>query len=82
MTNAYNITFRTYKQESELLCPIEPLPDSAIAPLLETELGAAEGGLNRIPVAECGKHVDGETTRRTRSHIRRAAAQYNGHEGA
>ena len=27
--NVYNVTFRTYKQESELVCPTEALADSA-----------------------------------------------------
>jgi hypothetical protein len=53
-TNAYNVTFRSYKQESELVCPTEALSDSALAPLLESELGAGEGELNHVPVAECG----------------------------
>jgi len=54
MTNAYNVTFRTYKQEGELVCPTEQLADSAIAPLLQSELGAGGEELNHIPVVECG----------------------------
>ncbi len=53
-TNAYNVTFRSYKQEAALVCPTEALPDSALAPLLESELGAGEGELDHVPVAECG----------------------------
>ncbi len=52
-TNAYNVTFRSYKQEGALVCPTEALPDSALAPLLQSELGAGEGEVNHIPVVEC-----------------------------
>ena len=52
-TNVYNVTFRTYKQESPLVCPTEALADSSIAPALEGELGA-EGEEAHVPVVECG----------------------------
>ena len=53
-TNVYNITFRSYKQESELVCPTEQLADSSIAPLLQSELGGSDETLGHIPVTECG----------------------------
>jgi hypothetical protein len=52
-TNVYNATFRTYKQEAELVCPTEALAGSSIAPILEGELGAGGAEVNHIPVAEC-----------------------------
>ncbi len=54
--NVYNVTFRSYKQESELVCPTEQLPVPGLASLL-TEGLATEGnaeGTEHIPVAECG----------------------------
>jgi pimeloyl-ACP methyl ester carboxylesterase len=53
-TNAYNVTFRTYKQEAPLVCPTEQLADSGIASLLQSELGGSSEELNHIPVVECG----------------------------
>lgn len=53
-TNVYNVTFRTYKQEAELVCPTTPLADSAVAPLLEGQLGAGDSLVDHVPVAECG----------------------------
>jgi predicted esterase len=53
-TNVYNVTFRSYKQESPLVCPSEALADSSIAPALEGELGGGGGEANHIPVVECG----------------------------
>ena len=53
-TNVYNVTFRTYKQEAELVCPTEALADSSIAPMLEGELGGGGGEQDHIPVTECG----------------------------
>ena len=56
-TNIYNVTFRSYKQESELVCPTEALADSAIAPLLQSELGgSSEKTSANIPVTECGNY--------------------------
>jgi predicted esterase len=52
-TNVYNVTFRTYKQETPLVCPTQALADSSIAPTLEGELGA-EGEEDHVPVVECG----------------------------
>jgi pimeloyl-ACP methyl ester carboxylesterase len=54
-TNVYNVTFRTYQQESELVCPTEQLPVPGLTSLL-TEGLAVEGAetSNHIPVAECG----------------------------
>ncbi len=55
--NIYNATFRSYKQESELVCPTEALADSAIAPLLQSELGgSSETTSTNIPVTECGNY--------------------------
>ena len=53
-TNVYNVTFRSYQQEAELVCPTEALAEPAVASALEAELGAAEGEQNHIPAAECG----------------------------
>jgi predicted esterase len=53
-TNVYNVTFRSYKQESPLVCPSEALADSSIAPALEGELGGGGGEANHTPVVECG----------------------------
>jgi hypothetical protein len=53
-TNVYNVTFRTYQQESELVCPTEPLADSSIAPALEGELGGESAEKDHVPVVECG----------------------------
>lgn len=53
-TNVYNATFRSYQQESELVCPTEALADSSIAPALEGELGGGGGEQSHIPVVECG----------------------------
>ncbi|MCW3018200.1 MAG: peptidase, partial [Solirubrobacterales bacterium] len=53
-TNVYNVTFRSYEQESPLVCPTEALADSAIAPALEGELGGGGGEANHVPVVECG----------------------------
>jgi hypothetical protein len=55
-TNVYNVTFRSYKQESELVCPTESLPVTGLDSALEEGL-AVEGdeeGTEHIPVAECG----------------------------
>ena len=52
--NVYNVTFRTYKQESPLVCPSEALPVPAgLTSALEGELGT-EGEEDHVPVAECG----------------------------
>ena len=53
-TNVYNVTFRSYKQESPLVCPTEALADSSIAPELEGELGGEGGEEAHVPVVECG----------------------------
>ena len=55
-TNVYNTTFRSYKQEGELVCPTEQLPVPGLASLLTEGLateGESEAG-SHIPVAECG----------------------------
>jgi len=53
-TNVYNVTFRTYQQESPLVCPSEALPDSsAITAALEGELGGESGEKDHVPVTEC-----------------------------
>jgi predicted esterase len=53
-TNIYNVTFRSYKQESELVCPTEALAESSIAPELEGEAGGESGEKDHVPVVECG----------------------------
>lgn len=52
--NVYNVTFRSYKQESPLVCPTEALADSSIASALEGELGGGSGESSHVPVVECG----------------------------
>ena len=55
-TNVYNVTFRSYRQESELVCPTEQLPVPGLSSLLDEGL-ATEGdaeGTEHVPVAECG----------------------------
>jgi pimeloyl-ACP methyl ester carboxylesterase len=52
--NVYNVTFRGYQQESELVCPTQALADSSIAPALEGELGGEGGEKEHVPVVECG----------------------------
>jgi predicted esterase len=53
-TNVYNVTFRSYQQESALVCPSEALPDSsAITAALEGELGGEGGERDHVPVTEC-----------------------------
>jgi len=53
-TNVYNVTFRSYRQETPLVCPTEALPDSsALSAALEGELGV-EGERDHMPVLECG----------------------------
>ncbi|HTY96150.1 MAG TPA: prolyl oligopeptidase family serine peptidase [Solirubrobacteraceae bacterium] len=55
-TNVYNVTFRSYQQESELVCPSEELPLPGLSAALDEGL-AAEGdaeGTEHVPVAECG----------------------------
>ncbi len=53
-TNAYNVTFRTYQQEAPTVCPTEALNESAVAPLLHSELGGSDEILGHVPVIECG----------------------------
>lgn len=54
-TNVYNVTFRSYEQEKELVCPTKALPDSEVAAELEEQLAAGAGeNANHVPVAECG----------------------------
>jgi hypothetical protein len=54
-SNVYNVTFRSYQQESELVCPTRALPVPGLEALL-TEGLAVEGqeNANHIPVTECG----------------------------
>ena len=59
-TNAYNATFRSYQQESELVCPSEQLPVSGLATELAEGLAVEDVETNHVPVAECGEHVDGD----------------------
>lgn len=52
--NVYNVTFRTYKQESELVCPTGPFPDPGLASALQGGLGVGGVSYDHLPVAECG----------------------------
>ncbi|HXW59573.1 MAG TPA: hypothetical protein VEJ23_08880 [Solirubrobacteraceae bacterium] len=57
--NVYNVTFRSYQQESELVCPTEALAESPAAPVLESEAGASNeklAALDHLPVTECGNY--------------------------
>jgi predicted esterase len=53
--NVYNVTFRSYAQEAELVCPKGPLPsDGGLAQSLQNGLGAGGGTTNHVPTTECG----------------------------
>jgi hypothetical protein len=52
-TNVYNVTFRSYQQESPVVCPSEALPDSSsLTAAMEGELGVG-GEEDHVPVVEC-----------------------------
>jgi hypothetical protein len=50
--NVYNVTFRTYRQESSLVCPSTPLAAVVVAGL-QAGLGASSTTAG-VPTAECG----------------------------
>jgi predicted esterase len=52
--NVYNVTFRSYRQERELVCPTGPFPDPGIANSLQNGLGTNGVSYDHVPVAECG----------------------------
>jgi hypothetical protein len=52
--NVYNVTFRSYKQEAELVCPTGPVADPGIAQTLQTGLGVDGVTYDHVPVTECG----------------------------
>jgi hypothetical protein len=52
--NAYNVTFRSYRQEAELVCPTGPFPDPGIASALQTGLDVGGVTYDHLPVTECG----------------------------
>jgi hypothetical protein len=53
--NVYNITFRSYKQESELVCPATGTPfDAALANTLQNGLDVDGVTYDHQPVTECG----------------------------
>ncbi|HET9718642.1 MAG TPA: hypothetical protein VFP55_01040 [Solirubrobacteraceae bacterium] len=52
--NVYNITFRTYRQEAELVCPTGPYPDPGLAQAVDRGIGAGGVTYDHLPAAECG----------------------------
>jgi hypothetical protein len=52
--NVYNVTFRSYRQESELVCPTGPLPDGSLALALQKGLDVGGVRYDHLPVTECG----------------------------
>lgn len=52
--NAYNVTFRSYRQEAAVVCPTGPFPDAGLAKTPEQGLGVGGVTYNHLPVAECG----------------------------
>jgi hypothetical protein len=52
--NVYNITFRSYRQESELVCPTGPFPDPGLAQTADQGTGAGGLTYDHLPAAECG----------------------------
>ena len=52
--NVYNITFRTYRQEAELVCPTGPYPDPALAQASAQGIGVDGVTYDHLPVTECG----------------------------
>jgi len=53
--NVYNITFRSYKQESELVCPTSTTPlDASLVNTLQNGLDVDGVTYDHEPVAECG----------------------------
>ena len=54
-TNVYNVTFRSYQQESPLVCPTEALPDSAALELgAGRRTGGAKANATTCRSLECG----------------------------
>ncbi len=54
--NVYNITFRTYRQESELVCPTGPFPDPGLAQAADRGIGVDGVTYDHLPAAECGNN--------------------------
>ncbi len=52
--NVYNVTFRGYRQEGEIVCPTGPLPDPGIASTVANGLGVGGATYDHLPAAECG----------------------------
>jgi predicted esterase len=52
--NVYNVTFRTYRQEAELVCPTGPFPDPGLAQAVDRGIGADGVTYDHLPAAECG----------------------------
>jgi hypothetical protein len=52
--NVYNVTFRGYRQEAELVCPTGPLPDPGLASAVGTGLDVGGVTYDHLPVTECG----------------------------
>jgi predicted esterase len=52
--NVYNVTFRTYRQESELVCPTGPFPDPGLAQTVQNGLDVGGVSYDHLPVVECG----------------------------
>jgi hypothetical protein len=52
--NVYNVTFRSYRQESELVCPTGPFPDPGLTSTVQKGLDVDGVTYDHQPVAECG----------------------------
>jgi hypothetical protein len=52
--NVYNITFRTYQQEAELVCPTSTPFGADMVQTLQNGLGVDGVTYNHLPVVECG----------------------------
>jgi hypothetical protein len=52
--NVYNVTFRSHRQEAEIVCPTGPLHDPGLSSAARGGLGAGGVTYGHLPVAECG----------------------------
>jgi predicted esterase len=52
--NVYNVTFRTYRQEAEEVCPTGPFPDPGLAQLTAQGIGVDGVTYDHLPATECG----------------------------
>jgi hypothetical protein len=52
--NAYNVTFRSYRQEAELVCPTGPFPDPGLAVTTANGIGVDGVTYDHLPAVECG----------------------------